>query len=268
MTLRLLKGDRIISSWEHWRDHAPPKGKERQWEPGRSAWELARAWCAPNRSPAPPVEFLTLLQRNPAFSSILILEGFPEDRIAFDRYGEPRNADLNLRAQVGNQVIAISVEGKADESFGRSVRAALAAAKKRRADGKASNAPARIRQLAKALFPASIVGRKEYEDLPNQLLTGTAGALALAKRWGAHTAVFVIHEFVGGQRRDGTEATRPANVKRNGEALNRFLTALSGTPTSITHDQIVGPYRVPGNAYLPSDVVLYVGKTRRNLALR
>jgi hypothetical protein len=78
--------------------------------------------------------------------------------------------------------------------------------------------------------------------------------------------VFVIHEFVNGKRGDGRAATLPANVKRNGVALDRFLTALSGKQASLEAEKLVGPFCVPGNEYLPGDVTLYIGKTQRDLA--
>ena len=38
-------GDTRITSVETWRAHAAPKGGDVQWVEGRSAKELAKAWC-------------------------------------------------------------------------------------------------------------------------------------------------------------------------------------------------------------------------------
>src|SRR5688500_11897028 len=94
--VRLSRAGTEICSLDDWATHAAPKGKDAHWEDGKSAKELARAWCQQG-APRPPDEFMALLRGHPLFASVTLDEGFPEHRTSFDHYpGEPRNADLNL----------------------------------------------------------------------------------------------------------------------------------------------------------------------------
>jgi hypothetical protein len=161
--------------------------------------------------------------------------------------------------------IAISVEGKADESFGASITATLAAVKRRKARGKTTNGDARVEGLIKAILQAEASRSKLLGKLPYQLFTAVAGVLTWAKWLRADVALVVIHEFVGGRRTDGRTATIDANVTRNGKALDSFVTHVGGAPVMLTPGCILGPFHVPGNAFVSGQIPLYVGKTRRTL---
>src|SRR5262245_17205551 len=93
--MRLERNSSLILSVEDWFHHAPPMGGSLQWRDGRSAKELAKAWCATPNAPSPPQPLLALLGSVPELSSLVFEVGYPEHRIKFDDVaGEPRNADL------------------------------------------------------------------------------------------------------------------------------------------------------------------------------
>jgi hypothetical protein len=53
---------------------------------------------------------------------------------------------------------------------------------------------------------------------------------------------------------------------RNRHDLDLFLRRLTGGAVrQLARGELVGPFRVPGNAHLPGDIDLYVGKIRREL---
>ena len=108
----ISKDDATIRTPADWLVHAPPK-RDTQWRPGRSAYEIAAAWCGDTDHPSPPAEVLALFGSHPDFDSVELVSAVPEHRIRFDRLrGEPRNADLAVVARDARGTIAITIEGK------------------------------------------------------------------------------------------------------------------------------------------------------------
>jgi hypothetical protein len=148
------QGQRPLRNMTDWYAYAPPKGKRRHWVKGSSAYELAAAWCPGNDLPAAPPELVKLLALHPDTRHLELVTGTPEHRLPFDTLpGEPPNADLALTARDSHGEAAVTVEAKADESYGRPVRQELAAAIRTIASDKNSNAVTRIQQLAASLLP-------------------------------------------------------------------------------------------------------------------
>ena len=93
--MRVHKDGVHISCVEDWRRIAPPKA-DYQWVAGRSAYELAHAWCG-GGAPAIPAELTMLFDSRDETRGLTIDEVVPELRVSFDAHGgEPRNADLVL----------------------------------------------------------------------------------------------------------------------------------------------------------------------------
>jgi hypothetical protein len=116
-------------------------------------------------------------------------QAWPEHKIQLDSYwGETRNADLAAVGKGQPGVVAMTLEAKADEPFGRTIAAELAGA------GEGSNLPKRILSLCQSVLgrPPSAVGGLRY-----QLLHAVAATLIYAKEQGAAAAVFVVYEFHG-----------------------------------------------------------------------
>lgn len=95
---------------------------------------------------------------------------FPEKETPLDSYGKGRNHDLILVGRNQQERILISIEAKADESYGDLVSKRLKNA------SLTSNIPKRIEQLT-----AALIGNKSSHHLRYQLLHGIAGTLIEAK---------------------------------------------------------------------------------------
>ena len=88
-------------SVDGWYAGAPPKGGAAHWVTGRSARELAVAWCE-SEGPCVPAEIEQLLRSHPDLETLVIERALPEHQIRFDDLpGEPRNADLAIEARDG-----------------------------------------------------------------------------------------------------------------------------------------------------------------------
>jgi hypothetical protein len=216
-----------------------------------------------------PREVRDLLESNPQTRGVKLSDGEPEKGIVFDRAGgEPRNADVALLgADSRGDIIAITIEAKADESFGPTFQQAVAASVERIVSGKPSNGVTRAEALAIALLPPRRVGKTVPRDertpslgpLRYQLFTAVAGTLAFAHQSNATLAVFIIHEFV-------TDSTSDEDHRANALDLDAFVCRLSdGAIRELRSGQIVGPFPVIKNSYWPSKPALYIGKATKNI---
>lgn len=245
--MKILRGSEEIRTLEEWRAAMPARLREKQWKEGRSAMELARAWVGGGNLVVPE-EIETLLATNSEFSGIRLIEAYPEQEVRLDDFrGTSRNADLLIVGERAGETVVISVEAKADESFGPAIGDYLE--EKERVEG--SNAPARIRQLSEAIFD---VGPEEVGDLRYQLLHALAGTLIAAKDHGAGQALFLVHEFLS--------ATDRRKVEANAADLERFVQRL-GWNGEFGAGRIAGPFKVPGGGKVPAGVELFVGKVQR-----
>ena len=267
LSIRFAKGTEEIRNLADWSTLAPPKSPA-HWKPGRSAMESARAWCGSDGASVPH-EVRDLLESNPQTRGVKLSDGEPEKGIVFDKAGgEPRNADVALLGTDSRgDIIAITIEAKADESFGPTFQQAVAASVERKVSGKPSNGVSRAEALAIALLPPRRVGKTvpieertpSLGPLRYQLFTSVAGMLAFAHQSKAKLAVFIIHEFV-------TDSTRDEDHKANALDLDAFVCRLSnGEIRELRSGQIVGPFPVLKNSYWPSMPALYIGKATKNI---
>jgi hypothetical protein len=194
-----------------------------------------------------PPEIERLLRSHPNLVDVVVERAVPEHQIHFDDLrGEPWNADLAIEARDRDGVVAITVEGKADESFDRLVSVVLQSAIERIAADERTGAILRVEALSAALLPPWRTGLAHLGDLRYQLLTGIAGTLAWAREIGASRAVFAVHEFVTDRSNDDKHA-------QNASDLNLFLERLSdGRFRGLSAGVLAGPVRVPGNERIPS----------------
>lgn len=145
--MKIKRGDHEIRTFDQWRAAMPPRLREKQWKEGRSAMELARAWVLGGEVVVPE-ELERLLETNSEFSGTRLLEGRPEEETRLDDFrGMGRVSDLLLIGERAGGRVVISVEAKADESFGPTIDDCLG-----RKRPEKSNAPARVQQLARAVF--------------------------------------------------------------------------------------------------------------------
>jgi hypothetical protein len=260
--MRFEKNGTPITTVADWRDIAPPRGKDRHWRDGRSAKELADAWCR-SGSPCVPSEVQNILHSHPDIGELILLSGEPEVRLPFDDIaGEPRNADLVLLAEDARGRVAITVEAKADEPFGETLAVALATARKVKLENPRSHRETRIDQLIASLMPANSSGTAGFAATRYQLLTAAAGTLAWARQVGAQRAVLLVHEFTGPDTDD-------RKVAANSTDLDAFVAQISaGRITSLESGKLAGPITVPGHPLFEKAAALYIGKISVPVASR
>jgi hypothetical protein len=240
-----------ITCLDDWERVAPPKAKH-HWTAGRSAYELAHAWCGPS-GPAMPDAVHTLFESIDETRGMVIDVAMPEHRIWFDtRRGEPRNADLAFVGRTAVSTVAVTVEAKADEPFGATVATTLATARERAKLNPRSLGVQRVEDLVRALFAPRTAEHLEIGRLRYQLLTAVAGTLAYAKAEGASTAMLLVHEFV-------TNRTKASLHARNDADCRAFLTAL-GEPATPLSSSVAGPFNVPGAPLFSDLPALLIGK--------
>ena len=151
--------------------------KEYHWKEGRSAMAMALCWEG-NKNVGGPPEVRKLL---PGVSLFLAI---PEYRVDLPPAGgRPSQTDLFALGTSSEGLVAVSVEGKVDESFGPTLE-------ERRGDS-SPGVQERIRFLLELLgLPADIPGAIRY-----QLLHRSAAAILAAARFRAARAVMIVHSF-------------------------------------------------------------------------
>jgi hypothetical protein len=254
--MRLCKGSSDIQSVDDWFQLAPPKKGALQWRDGRSAKELAKAWCGRKNHPSPPEEFLRLLAPLVSADQLADAVGWPEHQIPIDDLpGEPPNIDLAIVSDGKLGRTAICVEAKADEPFGEYALAKHDAATKQIEKGVKTGGLKRLLHLEDNLLPELYVGLPGRAELRYQLLTGTAGALALAKSHQAPVAVFIVHEFSFYGHMDEKKQ------RQNKIDLDRFVVRQTrGSTTSLQEGVLFGPLSPPSPKSVWCGVSLYIGK--------
>ena len=257
----MIKGSSRIDSVEAWFRLAPPKRGARQWKDTRSAKELARAWLPDPGRARVPCELLELLESHADLSGIALQHGTPEQPLRLDDFrGETRNADLVLYGRADAGTALITVEAKADESFGDLVERRLAKVSKPH-----SRVPERVSRIARLLFGCTREDNGDCEFLGSlryQLLHAAAGTIIEAHRMGSSLAVMVVHEFL-------SPGLSRSALRRNAEDLRRFLGHMMGDmDLRFTCGVLQGPVPIRG---LPAEwdaLRFYIGKVERELEQR
>lgn len=256
--LMITKNGHAIDSLEHWFTFAPPKDPAKQWVDGRSAKEAAKAWLECQGSL--PREIAALLATTGSFESLAVDRIEPEALIAFDNHGGPRNADVAVWARDAHGLLAITVEAKADETFDQLVSKVFAASLERLIGNPRSGGVARLSNLARALFRPTRENLPPVTSLRYQLLTATAGTLALAESVGASRAVFVVQEF-------HTSVTSRRKLELNDADFRAFIRRLSnGAVSDAASGTLYGPFDVPGEPLFSRPPSLFIGKALRRIS--
>ena len=107
-----------IHNLDDWKDLAPPAMGAAHWKDGRSAKELARAWCTQGE-PRVPSELARLLSTCDATRGLRIATAFPEHETTLDELGKGRQHDLVLCGTIGQARLVVAVEAKADDPLAR-----------------------------------------------------------------------------------------------------------------------------------------------------
>ena len=254
--VRIEKNGHVITNIVEWERWAGPKSTD-QWEPERSAYELARAWCEPD-GPRMPEQLRRLLDSRVETREPFVQRYLPEHRIHFDSHrGEPRNADMAFVGQTTVGTVAVTIEAKADESFGLTVAETYSDALERLIETPRSRGVQRIQDLAHALFGVRIERQPKIGNLRYQLLTAVAGTLAFAIAEGANTAALVIHEFKTARTKD---PLHDANARDVADFLLRLGNVRLGTTPVADTYELLGPFTVPGSPLFETPPPLLIGK--------
>jgi hypothetical protein len=154
-----------------------------QWKKGRSAYELAHRWIGAGQIPS---AVRAVLDTDEIFAECEVAEGLFERQVGLRTPGRPSQTDLLLllRLQSGHAVVA--VEGKAGESFDKTVEAW----------NDSSGKDTRLRSLCTVLGLDSDAAA----SLRYQLLHRTVSAVYEAERYGAAHALMLVHAFVEDER--------------------------------------------------------------------
>jgi hypothetical protein len=263
---------RRIATVKEWLDWAGPLRGKRQWADGRSAKEVAKAWCKSDGRISVPAELQALLDSNAALGSLRIATVIPEFPTALGDVprGARRHDLVLLGADRQDRPTLVGVEAKADEPFDALVSARLrraqATATLAREEGR-SDRSAQIPRiewfsralLGRAVFRSDGLVDAEVGALPYQLLAGLAGTLIEAAARGAVQAVFVVHAF-------HSTALDPVRVAANDAGFARFVEALpGGRGLVVRYGQLHGPLKVPGGAGI-APLPVYVGIAATQLA--
>jgi hypothetical protein len=237
-----------ITTLDTWLLYAPPAGGEAHWRDRRSAKELARRWL-PGRIP-PEIE--RLLQGTDAFREFVAERAYAETKTQLDRYGgNTRNHDLIVKGRIVGRCVNLDVEGKADETFGKTIGARLHSAEGYREQNPRSNAASRVKELSAAVF-----GRepKAVSDLRYQLLHAVAATAIRARQDGAHQTALIVHQF-------HSMSLRARQLESNAADLAALVATLGGDPSELeTGTRLVGPFFLQGSERIPADVAIYIGK--------
>jgi hypothetical protein len=156
---------------------------EKHWRTGFSARSLAYAWESAKGFP-PEIQDLFAHSDHP-FQNVELLLAIPEHKVLMPPYGgHPSQNDLFVLAKdsVGN-LIALTIEGKVSESFGKIL-----------SEWNAEGSPGKLKRFA---FIRETLGltREIPETIRYQLLHRTASAVLEAERFTAQLAVMVVHSF-------------------------------------------------------------------------
>lgn len=157
---------------------------EKQWRTGFSARSIANAWESAKGFP-PEIQDLFTHSHHPSFHNVEMLLAIPEHKVLMPPYGgHPSQNDLfALAKDCKGNLIALTIEGKVSESFGKIL-----------SEWNAEGSPGKYKRLA---FIKETLGLAEEipDTIRYQLLHRTASAILEAKRFTAKSAVMVVHSF-------------------------------------------------------------------------
>lgn len=167
------------ATFEDWR--ALTAQPEKHWKPGRSAMEIAKSWH--NTDGFPLAVSKVFQAAGEPFKSMKPLLVIPEHKVALHGGNRPSQNDVWVLADCGRGLASITVEGKVDESFDRTIDEWIK-------DG-SSGKHERLEFLTRTIG----LSGQPHGAIRYQLLHRAASALIEAQRFFAVTAVMLVHSF-------------------------------------------------------------------------
>lgn len=187
MEIQIEKNGTKIKDVPTWFNVAPPKGKEKQWQDGYSAKELAKFVTENTEAFKALIEDIV---KSISDNKTIVFKGVPEftTPLPFSARG-PRNHDLLL----SSNNLVIGIESKANESFGNSVYKEIN-------NSTSKDKKERIHWLMKTLLEKdinldSLTKEDSIGKLKYQLFTATAGTLLEAAERNVNQCVVLVLSF-------------------------------------------------------------------------
>lgn len=158
---------------------------EKQWRTGYSARTLAYAWEAAAGGFPPEIDRLFQQAGDERVCDLEMLLAFPEWKVELPPKGKghPSQNDLFVLARGEHGLVTIMVEGKVEETFGETLEGWLK-----------QPTPGKQQRLAFIQSKLGLVGTLP-KSIRYQLLHRTVSARLEAERFGAKSAVMLVHSF-------------------------------------------------------------------------
>ncbi len=154
-----------------------------QWKQGRSAYELAHSWIGANTIPS-TVE--AVLESSERYRGSRLVEGLFERQVNLRTPGRSSQTDLLALLKLRDGHAVVAVEGKAGESFDKTV-------------AEWNDSAGKEKRLA-SLCSAIGIQPEQAGALRYQLLHRTVSALYEAERYGVSNALMLVHAFADDER--------------------------------------------------------------------
>lgn len=144
---------------------------------------LAQSWQSAHGFPP---EVLAAFRTRPdlGFDNVYFLAGFVEFKTKLPSRGHASQSDLMVIGKVGNQLVVVAVEGKANEGFSSTVASWLKADKK-------GGRRKRLNSLCSTLG----VSPEKVQNVRYQLIHRAVSAIETAKDFNAQHAIMLVHAF-------------------------------------------------------------------------
>lgn len=229
-----------ISTVDNWFEHCPPKNPQKQWVSKRSAKEMAKFWTDSEKQN----DFRVFLNKDE--KDLVFTYAIPELSNKFDTYKSPRKTDLCIFANSKNKKVLISIEGKADESFGGSyVEKEWVLSIKEKIQKKNSKKLDRIIELYERFGKDS-----NFIKLRYQLVCWLAGSIDEAVRNEIDTVFLIVQEF-------HSDRTSAKKIEVNKVDFNNFVDFITNSShKEIKNNELIGPI----NNGFTEKINLYIGK--------
>ena len=150
------------------------------WKEGYSAKSAAESW---EKVGGLPIEIITAFTQHESFKDSEMLLAIPEFKVPLPGGSRPSQNDLLVVTSNEKGLTVITVEAKAKEDFGQTIKEW----KKDASDGKEK----RLEYLLKTINFQS----KEIDNLRYQLFHRLASAIIMAKKFHANKALMIIQSF-------------------------------------------------------------------------
>ncbi len=175
------KNGKVISNLSTWKDAFIEVDNARHWKEGKSAHSLALHFTRPSINDSKGLNILSKYLGYLGYNEVLYDYAEIEHESSFDAFrGNGRIQDLMIWARNRNQLIAICIEAKVDESFDMNVPDAYEARKNNLIKKPNSKALERLENICRHYYKDTPISK--LNNIRYQLLYYLAGSINEAKK--------------------------------------------------------------------------------------